>query len=156
VLTFAQAANLAIVFAVSALYILDFALNAMQASVRNLLLDICPAEQLSKGNAWQARLTHIGNITGFAIGFLPLDQIPIIRSLGGSQFRKFCVIAEIILVVTVWATCTTPEKERQQSLERQSAGQIGQAIANIKVAIVKLPKPIRRVCFVQLFAFMGW
>jgi solute carrier family 45 protein 1/2/4 len=27
---------------------------------------------------------------------------------------------------------------------------------NIYTAIVKLPKPIRRVCFVQVFAFMGW
>jgi hypothetical protein len=27
---------------------------------------------------------------------------------------------------------------------------------NIYNAIVKLPKPIRRVCLVQVFAFMGW
>lgn len=101
-------------------------------------------------------MTHTGNIIGFAIGFLPLNRIPIIRSLGGSQFRKFCVITEIILVFTIWATCTIQEKERPQSLERQGSGQISQAITNIKVAITQLPKPIRRVCFVQLFAFMGW
>ena len=27
---------------------------------------------------------------------------------------------------------------------------------NIRHAIWNLPTPIRRVCFVQLFAFMGW
>ena len=27
---------------------------------------------------------------------------------------------------------------------------------NIYNAIVHLPKPIRRVCYVQIFAFMGW
>jgi solute carrier family 45 protein 1/2/4 len=147
---------LAIVFAVVALYVLDFALNGMQASVRNLLLDLCPPEQLSVGNAWQARFTHTGNIIGYAIGGLRLEQMPIVRLLGGSQFRKFCIIAEVILIVTVYATCTMKEKKRETSLERQGAGQLSQAITNISSAITKLPKPIRRVCFVQMFAFMGW
>ena len=29
-------------------------------------------------------------------------------------------------------------------------------LENIYLAVITLPKPIRRVCFVQLFAFMGW
>lgn len=29
-------------------------------------------------------------------------------------------------------------------------------LENIYLAATHLPKPIRRVCFVQLFAFMGW
>jgi solute carrier family 45 protein 1/2/4 len=53
------------------MYLLDFALNAMQASVRNLLLDLCPPEQLSIGNAWHGRMTHTGNIIGYAIGAVP-------------------------------------------------------------------------------------
>jgi hypothetical protein len=57
-----------------------------------------------------------------APGFLPLDQIPLIRSLGGSQFRKFCVIALAILFVTVWTTCLMQEKERPRSLARQTNG----------------------------------
>jgi solute carrier family 45 protein 1/2/4 len=128
----------------------------MQASVRNLLLDICPPDQLSIGNAWQARLTHVGSITGFAIGSLDLNNIPLIRELGGEKFRKVCILAEIILVITVWMTCTVEEKERPQSLDRQGSGQIRQALTNIKLAIIKLPKPVRRVCFVQLFAYMAW
>lgn len=27
---------------------------------------------------------------------------------------------------------------------------------NIRTALLNLPKPIRRVCYVQIFAFMGW
>lgn len=27
---------------------------------------------------------------------------------------------------------------------------------NIYIAVVALPKPVRRVCYVQIFAFMGW
>lgn len=110
----------------------------------------------------------------YQAGFAPLSKIPIVRWLGGDQFRKFSIIAMIILVVTVYITCVTQEeKERPQNLERQTAGwvhltcnpkiaaefscrPIAEAVTNVRIAITKLPKPIRRVCFVQLFAFMGW
>jgi solute carrier family 45 protein 1/2/4 len=63
-----QAKEVAIGIAVTAFYLLDFALNALQASLRNLLLDVTPPEQLSAGNAWHGRMTHAGNIIGFGFG----------------------------------------------------------------------------------------
>ncbi|EIN10403.1 MFS general substrate transporter [Punctularia strigosozonata HHB-11173 SS5] len=148
----------AIAIAVIALYLLDFALNALQASLRNLLLDICPAEQLSLGNAWHGRMTHAGNIVGYTIGFLPLAKIPLIRFLGGDQFHKFCILSMIILVATVWITCATQdEKPGETQLARgRKQGKLAEIWSNIRVAIVQLPRPIRRVCYVQVFAFMGW
>jgi hypothetical protein len=38
-------------------------------------------------------------------GFLPLASLPILKLLGGSQFRKFCVVAMLILIITVGITC---------------------------------------------------
>jgi len=150
-----QVSNTAIGLAVVSFYLLDFALNALQASLRNLLLDITPSSQLNAGNAWHSRMSQAGNIIGFGFGFLPLANLPILRLLGGSQFRKFCVLAMIILVITVWITCwTQEEQERRQTSKNQ--GQLREILSNIYSAIVKLPKPIRRVCFVQVFAFMGW
>jgi hypothetical protein len=58
---------------VLAFYLLDFALNALQASLRNLLLDIAPPEQLSAGNAWHGRMLHAGNIIGYGFGMHPLS-----------------------------------------------------------------------------------
>ena len=49
-------------------YVLDFALNGLQASLRNLLLDVAPPGQLSSGNAWHGRMTNAGNIVGFGFG----------------------------------------------------------------------------------------
>lgn len=37
-----------------------------------------------------------------------------------------------------------------------SSSKFRDVFLNIKVAVMNLPKPIRRVCYVQLFAFMGW
>lgn len=83
---------------------------SLQASLRNLVLDITPGEQLATANAWHGRFNHVGNIVGFTMGssvslipdrllwseyssgysagFLNLSHVPIIRLVGGGQFRK--------------------------------------------------------------------
>ncbi|KAF8205098.1 hypothetical protein BJ912DRAFT_940249 [Pholiota molesta] len=146
----------AIGFAIVSFYILDFALNGLQASLRNLLLDVAPPGQLSAGNAWHGRMTNAGNIVGFGFGFLPLGDLPIIRLIGGDQFRKFCIICIVILVTTVWITCANHQEEERPRVQRREGGKMRDALDNIVKAITNLPKPIRRVCYVQLFAFMGW
>jgi solute carrier family 45 protein 1/2/4 len=128
---------LAIALAVVSFYILDFALNGLQASLRNLLLDITPPGQLNAGNAWHGRMTNAGNIIGYGfgeililhdappmlnilfLGFLPLAKLPIIRLIGGNQFRKFCIICIIILVITVVITCTSHREEERVKVQRQ-------------------------------------
>ncbi|KAH8999258.1 MFS general substrate transporter [Lactarius akahatsu] len=150
-----QASNVAIGLAVISFYLLDFALNALQASLRNLVLDITPPEQLSAANAWHSRMSQAGNIIGYGFGFLPLASLPIIRLIGGDQFRKFCVLVMFVLVVTVWITCYT-QVEEERILQRQPEGTFREIWNNIYIAVVALPKPVRRVCYVQIFAFMGW
>ncbi|TFK43415.1 major facilitator superfamily domain-containing protein [Crucibulum laeve] len=145
----------AIGFAVVSFYILDFALNGLQASLRNLLLDIAPPGQLNAGNAWHGRMTNAGNIIGYGFGFLPLAELPVIRWIHGSQFRKFCIICIIILVITVFITCYYHEEEERVSIRARQTT-FKDVLRGIYTAMMNLPKPVRRVCYVQLFAFMGW
>jgi solute carrier family 45, member 1/2/4 len=113
-----QVKNTAIILAVVSFYLLDFALNALQASLRNLLLDVTPPEQLNAANAWHSRMTNAGNIVGFGFGFLPLASLPLLRLLGGDQFRKFCVVSIILLVITVWITCWSQEEKSREDVLR--------------------------------------
>ncbi|KAH7916169.1 major facilitator superfamily domain-containing protein [Hygrophoropsis aurantiaca] len=151
-----QASHVAIGIAVFSFYVLDFALNALQASLRNLLLDVTPPEQLNAGNAWHSRMSQAGNIVGYGFGFLPLAKLPFLRFLGGDQFRKFCVLSMTVLVVTVWITCFCHEEKASPENKKPSQNKFYEILENIHKAITTLPKPIRRVCLVQLFAFMGW
>lgn len=85
----------------------SYSRHSLQASLRNLVLDITPGEQLATANAWHGRFNHVGNIVGFTMGtsvsstpnqlrlseytlagFLNLGHVPIIRLVGGGQFRK--------------------------------------------------------------------
>ncbi|KIO12686.1 hypothetical protein M404DRAFT_123851 [Pisolithus tinctorius Marx 270] len=151
-----QVNNVAITIAVVAFYALDFALNALQASLRNLLLDITPPEQLNAGNAWHSRMTQAGNIVGYGFGFLPLAKIPVLNFLGGDQFRKFCIIGMVTLVITVWITCWFHEEKPYVKQKRDRQNKLTDILENIYNAITDLPRSIRKVCLVQLFAFMGW
>jgi hypothetical protein len=42
--------------------------DSLQASLRNLVLDVTPGEQLQAANAWHGRFNHVGNVVGFAMG----------------------------------------------------------------------------------------
>jgi len=148
--------NTAIGLAIISFYLLDFALNALQASLRNLLLDVTPPEQLNAGNAWHSRMLNAGNIVGYGFGFLPLARMPVLRLLGGDQFRKFCVVSMTVLVITVWITCFTQDEKERDQRRIEKGNKLKDVLNNIYNAIVNLPKPIRRVCYVQVFAFMGW
>jgi len=62
--------------------------GSLQGSLRNLALDVVPGEQLATASAWQGRFNHFGNILGYAMGSLNLANAPILKYVGGGQFRK--------------------------------------------------------------------
>ena len=65
-------------------------------------------------------MTHAGNIIGFGFGYFPLAQLPFLRWVGGDQFRKFCIICIVILVVTVWITCWCQEEEARPEVHQKN------------------------------------
>lgn len=50
-----------------------------------------------------------------ATGFVNLSKIPILNLVGGDQFRKFCLLSTLILVVTVSITCITQDERGNRS-----------------------------------------
>ena len=74
---------------------------------------------------------------------------------------------------TVWITCASHEEEERPKARRQQreyvltfirrtifaelrARGFKDVISNIYTTAINLPKPIRRVCYVQLIAFLAW
>ena len=150
---------------------LDFSLNAIQASLRALVLDLVPSDQQTVANAYLARMTSIGNIVGYSFGYINLTSSRALHWIGGGQFRKLCVLAVAVLNITVILTCVfnpeekLPKKKRNKSyvsyikvkhLYADSNLRLKALFSNIFNAAKDLPIPIRRLCFVQLFAWSGW
>ena len=154
---------------------LDFSLNALQAASRALILDTATGSEQSTANAWQGRVTHLGNVIGYSLvsrcaltsipctkievkGFIDLVHNRAIALIPGNQFAKLCVCSVICMAVCSTITCVaTGEKEVETTVEdegglKASLGMLG----NVKKTIMTLPLPVKRVCYVQFWAWLGW
>lgn len=80
---------------------------------------------------------------------MDLNGVPILRLLGGDQFRKLSMVSLLILLVTVWITCfTTEEDERPSDVLTERRSTLRHMLNTIHEAILTLPKPVRRICMV--------
>ncbi|KAJ2725838.1 hypothetical protein GGI07_001045 [Coemansia sp. Benny D115] len=151
--------RLAVWLAVVAFYVLDFAVNCMQASLRALIVDVLPTEQQDRGTAWASRMIGVGNVTGYLMGFMDLAQnLPF---LGSTQMQVLTSLAIGILATTIAVTCWfTNEIPISRSSARAAAtGEGGgglQALGLMLAAARALPPVVKRVCRIQLFAWIGW
>ncbi|WEW56566.1 hypothetical protein PRK78_002012 [Emydomyces testavorans] len=145
-----------IVAATLLMFCLDFAINTVQAAIRAFIVDNAPAHQQESANAWASRITGVGNILGYISGYLHLPKM--LPFFGDTQFKVLCVIASIALSSTLLISCLYI-KERDPRLEGPPHGENPGVISFFKQvikSIKRLPPQIRKVCEVQLCAWVGW
>ncbi|KAF6807297.1 sucrose transporter [Colletotrichum sojae] len=145
-----------IVVAVVGIYVLDFAINTVQAAIRAFMVDCAPAHQQEAVNAMASRLTGFGNIIGYIAGYADLPKY--VWFLGDTQFKVLCAIASIALGSTI-VVSTTLIHERDPRLEgppTQDATGVISFFGKIFKSIKRLPPQVRKVCQVQFCAWIGF
>ncbi|TQN65242.1 General alpha-glucoside permease, partial [Colletotrichum shisoi] len=148
--------NTVICVAVVGIYVLDFAINTVQAAIRAFIVDCAPPHQQEAANAMASRITGFGNIIGYVAGYVNLPTY--LWFLGDTQFKVLCAIASIALAVTIVVSATLI-KERDPRLEGPPVlGKPGvfSFFKKIFASIKRLPPQIRRVCQVQFCAWIGF
>ncbi|KAJ1558348.1 hypothetical protein HK096_002055 [Nowakowskiella sp. JEL0078] len=152
--------NFTIFIAVTAFYLLDFSINAVQAMCRALIVDICPLSQQEIGNAWAGRMLGFGSILGFFIGYIDLPAL--FPFFGDIQIQILCIIAIIFFVTTVGITSiyvkekpyfASPESKNTKGFHNSSWIK---PLWDIIRAFWSLPPQIQSVCNVQFFAWLAW
>lgn len=144
------------IFAVAFVYILDFAINVIQAAIRAFIVDCAPTHQQEDANAWASRLTGVGNIVGYLSGYLNLPSY--LPWLGDTQFKILSEIASIVMASTVVISCLSIKEADPRVLGEpaDSPGGVFSFFSGLYVSITRLPPQIRKVCVVQLFAWVAW
>lgn len=165
--------------AVPSFWGLDFALNALQAASRALLIDTVPGHQQPAANAWQGKMyvsapsssqpakplrrCQLGNVLGYGIGFTDLGNDKLLKHLPGGQFGRLIILASVISAFCVAITCfCIQEKPSEPSKSSTKKGQDAEeasalrVLKDIKAELRGLPTPLRRVCLVQFFSWIGW
>lgn len=144
-----------IVTAVIGVYLLDFAINTVQAALRTFIVDCGPAHQQEAANSMASRMTGIGNIIGYIAGYVNLTTP--LWFLGDTQFKILCAIASLSLGSTVILSATLI-KERDPRLDGppRKTQSIFFFFFTLFKSIKRLPPQIKRVCQVQFFGWVGF
>ena len=136
------------------IYVLNIFIQPLQAGLRTLIIENCPAHQQMQASAWASSMTGIGNIVGYLAGFATL---PNIISNHLTQFQCLCLIASLSLVVTITLSCFIREQNSPQSfpvrLERTGCMVV---LRDLFHTYKHMPKRVRKVCHIQFLAWMGW
>jgi solute carrier family 45, member 1/2/4 len=128
----------------------------VQAGIRAFIVDGAPAHQQESANAWAGRLTGAGNIIGYILAYSDLPKV--LPFFGNTQFKVLCLIASFSLGITLLISCLYI-KERDPRLDGPPpAGDLGLVsfFKGTVKSIRNLPPQIRKVCEVQLAAWIGW
>lgn len=144
------------IFAVILIYILDFAINVLQAAVRAFIVDSVPTHQQEAGNAWASRISGIGHIATYLVGFVYLPSI--FPWLGDTQFKVFVALACVVMSSTMAISCLSISERDPRTLGPPT-DRDGGVIAFFKAlfrSIRMLPPQVRKVCIVQICAWIGW
>ncbi|KAG0125170.1 major facilitator superfamily domain-containing protein [Tuber indicum] len=145
-----------ILLAILSIYLVDFAINAVQACCRALIVDTLPIPQQQHGSAWASRMIAVGNIAGYFAGTIDLMSI-FGATIGDTQFKQLMVLASISLVSCVLITCFSVEERVLLTRRKPDGGSSAlQVFALIWKTMWHLPTGIWDMCVVLFWAWIGW
>ena len=147
--------TLTILLAITLIYAMNISIQPIQAGLRTLIIENCPAHQQTQAAAWTSVLMGIGNIFGYLCGFTVLPEF--FKSRGLTQFQCLCLIASLALAITTSINCTIKEDYSARSLpvrlERTGIRIVCRDLIN---TYQFMPRKIRKVCHIQFCAWVGW
>ncbi|TVY85463.1 General alpha-glucoside permease [Lachnellula suecica] len=148
--------SVTIIVAVLSIYAVDFAINAVQACCRALIVDTLPIPKQQTGSAWASRLVSVGHLVGYIAGTADLVGM-FGTSMGDTQFKKLILVAAFALIfsvaVTSWAVT---ERILVSSRATDDPDGVFQIISKIFHAATHLPPRIQAICTVQIWTWIGW
>ncbi|KAA6410310.1 MAG: hypothetical protein FRX48_05731 [Lasallia pustulata] len=148
--------RLTVTLAIFCIYAVDFAINAVQATSRSLIVDTLPVSEQQLGSAWAGRMLGLGHVLGYFAGTLNLHAM-FGNALGSTQFKQICAIASTTIVFCVGVTCLCV-RERVLVEASDDSGKKGawKVFLNIVKTTMHLPERIRAVCWITFWSWIGW
>ncbi|KAH6910824.1 sucrose transporter, partial [Coprinopsis sp. MPI-PUGE-AT-0042] len=151
--------TLTICLAVLSIFFIDFAINAVQATNRALLVDTLPSSNQAGGNAWAARMLGVGAVLGFFVGKLDLTHT--FPFLGDTQLEVLSVIVSLLLFLSQAATSFFVKERVLLKSESSQAKAHKESFFLREVKAIwsnfrTLPWVIRQICFIQFCAWIAW
>lgn len=150
-------AEATVALAVLSIYAVDFAINAVQASCRSLIVDTLPIQKQPLGSAWASRMVAVGSLVGYGVGALDLGSVFGTR-LGDTQFKQLTVVSAVALLVAVGVTSWAVEERVLVHDGKERVAGVGGVVEMFKQILAtarSLPRRIAAICWVQFWCWIG-
>ncbi|KAF2731210.1 sucrose transport protein-like protein [Polyplosphaeria fusca] len=146
-----------IALAVLSIYGIDFAINAVQASCRGLIVDTLPIPKQQLGSSWASRMVAVGHLIGYGAGAIDLAKV-FGPTLGNTQFKQLTAVSALALCITVGVTSWAVNERVLVSNGKEEQEELGgmQVLQTIFKTATNLPRGIAAICLVQFWAWIGW
>ncbi|KAK7741902.1 hypothetical protein SLS62_010914 [Diatrype stigma] len=155
------AANITVFFIVA----LNIAIQPLQGGLRALIADMCPRTQQPIANAVAGTVVNGSNILYYALSFVDLRRIAVLRALGGdSQFSILCIITSGTIAVSVGLTCLGVEERSAVAGDdgactsfataRGTRHSVRAQLWYLCTSFPRLPRQVQQVFKVQFFSWM--
>ncbi|KAK6226742.1 sucrose transporter [Colletotrichum tabaci] len=148
---------LTITLAVLAIYVVDFAINAVMSCARSLIVDTLPIEKQQTGAAWSSRMSAIGHMLGYGAGAVDLVGT-FGTTMGDSQFKQLTLMATFLMVFSSGVTCWAVTERVLVSTRhdpRRATGRF-KVFRQIWSTLLHLPPRIQAICWAQFWSWIGW
>ena len=147
--------KLVILLATVLVYTMNASIQPIQAGLRSIIIENCPAHQQAEAAAWTSVLMGVGNTFGYFCGSTELPDLFGLRRL--TQFQCLCLIASLALVITTSINCTIKEDYSARSLPVRLERTGIKVICRDLIHTYRfMPRKVRKVCQIQFCAWMGW
>ncbi|KAL9621169.1 MAG: hypothetical protein Q9160_004420 [Pyrenula sp. 1 TL-2023] len=135
--------------------VLNVALQPLQVESRAFIVEACAADEQVIVHAWASRMQGMSSIAGYFLASMPLPEIAFFGAL--PQFSTLCLLASLLLLAAVFISCYFTHEEAPQFLLPVdfNDSSLSTKFKHLIAGIQKMPKPIRKICLVQCFAWMA-
>ncbi|KAJ0160624.1 General alpha-glucoside permease [Colletotrichum tanaceti] len=146
-----------ITLAVLAIYVVDFAINAVMSCARSLIVDTLPIEKQQTGAAWSSRMSAIGHMLGYGAGAVDLVGI-FGTTMGDSQFKQLTLMATFLMIFSSGVTCWAVTERVLVSTRHDTRRATGRfkVFRQIWSTLLHLPPRIQAICWAQFWSWIGW
>ena len=149
---------MAISLAILSIYGVDFAINAVQASTRSLIVDVLPASKQQLGSAWASRMVATGSLIGYTAGAVDLGRL-FGNRIGDTQFKRLTVVAAVFICLAVGLTCWAVEEDVLALTDKDKGQQKREGafdmLSNVFTTAIRLPRRISAICRIQFWSWIG-
>ncbi|KZF21981.1 MFS general substrate transporter [Xylona heveae TC161] len=143
------------ILAIACIWALNVSLQPVQVGLRSLTVDSCPPSQQVTASSFTSCIVILGSIIGYGCGFLKMPIPNITGWIENSQFKGLCLLASILLGLTVAITLTTT-RENSPATDYPLLKKVGfrQIFPEIYKTTRSLPRKIKMV-FEQTFILIA-